>query len=97
MVSRIIDELRDSSSDFRFKWDLFRLLYARVSAEPDANEYDGWDSQRRRAGFNTFRGDVVKSEGERMIGDDIADEGMVYLAAINRRTERARAVEAEIA
>ena len=41
--------------------------------------------------------DALVGEGERVIGDDIADEGMVYLAAINRRSERMRAVEAEVA
>lgn len=78
MVSRIVDELRDSSQEFRFKWDLFRLLYARVSEEPDADEYDAWDPQNRRAGFNTFRGDVVKSEGERMIADWLYLNGVDY-------------------
>ena len=78
MVSRIIDELRDGSPDFRFKWDLFRLLYARVSDEPDAKEYDGWDPERRQAGFNTFRGEVVKSEGERMIADWLYLNGVDY-------------------
>lgn len=34
--------------------------------------------------------DALVGEGERMIGDDIADEGMVYLQAINRRTGRMR-------
>jgi DNA helicase IV len=78
MVSRIVDELRDSSPEFRFKWDLFRLLYARVSDEPDADEYDAYDRQERRPGFNTFRGEVVKSEGERMIADWLYLNGVDY-------------------
>ena len=41
--------------------------------------------------------DALIGEGERMIGDDIADEGMAYLRNINRRTGRVRAVEAEVA
>jgi DNA helicase-4 len=78
MVSRIVDELRDSSPDFRFRWDLFRLLYARVSDDPEAKEYDGWDPDRRQPGFNTFHGEVVKSEGERMIADWLYLNGVDY-------------------
>jgi DNA helicase IV len=78
MVSRIADELRDSSPEFRFKWDLFRLLYARVSEDPEADEYDAWDPEKRLQGFRTFRGEVVKSEGERMIADWLYLNGVEY-------------------
>ena len=52
-------------------------------------------TDRTRAFYGNYVDiDALTGEGERMIGDDIADEGMVYLKAINRRTERMRAVEA---
>jgi hypothetical protein len=41
--------------------------------------------------------DALVGEGERMIGDDIADEGMAYLRNVNRRTGRVRAVETAVA
>lgn len=83
VVSRIIDELRDRSPHFRYKWDLFRLLYSRASDTPDADGYDGWDREQRRSGFTTFAGDVVKSESERMIAD------WLYLNGVDYRYEHA--------
>lgn len=41
--------------------------------------------------------DALSDEGERMIGDDIADEGMAYLQGINRRAGRSRERKAEVA
>ena len=78
MVSRIVDELRDASVDFRFKWDLFRLLYARTTETPEETIPDAWDPQRRRTGLRTFRGEVVKSEGERLIADWLYLNGVDY-------------------
>ncbi len=69
MVCRIVDELRDASPAFTYRWDLFRLLYAHASETIDGGEPDGWDSKSRRQGFKTAAGEVVKSEGERLIAD----------------------------
>lgn len=63
MIMRIVDELRDESLEFRFKWDIFRLLYARAGSEPDEGEPDSWDKKERRTGFQTYSGEVVKSQG----------------------------------
>jgi hypothetical protein len=38
--------------------------------------------------------DELKSEGDRMVGDDIAEEGIAYLKTINFR-DRALALAAE--
>lgn len=78
MVARIVDELRDRSVDFRFKWDLFRLLYARISDEPDGGEPDHWDRQLRRTGFQTANDETVRSEGERLIADWLFYNGVDY-------------------
>ncbi len=77
-VSEIIDALRDGSEDFRFKWDLFRLLYGRMSDTPDGGEHDSYDRTRRVTGLGTYRGDTVRSEGERLIADWLFLNGVDY-------------------
>ena len=78
MIERIVDDLRDASQDFRFKWDLFRLLFARVSESPDAGDPDSYDPASRIAGFRTFAGETVRSQGERMIADWLYINGVDY-------------------
>jgi DNA helicase-4 len=78
MVSRIVDELRDSSPGFAYRWDLFRLLYARASESMEGGDPDTWDSGSRRQGFRTANGEVVKSEGERLIADFLFFNGVEY-------------------
>jgi DNA helicase-4 len=78
MIGRIVDDLRDRSPSFRFKWDVYRLLYARASANLEGAEPDSWDKVERRAGFRTFRDEVVKSEGERLIADWLFLNGVDY-------------------
>ena len=77
-VGEIVDELRDSSPDFRYKWDMFRLLYSRVSESPDGGEHDSYDRDNRTTGFLTYRGETVRSEGERMIADWLYLNGVDY-------------------
>lgn len=79
MVMRIVDELRDRSADFRFGWDVFRLLYAPLNDDPAEDvESDSWDKQERRTGLETFNGEVVKSQGERLIADWLYLNGVNY-------------------
>lgn len=79
MVCRLVDELSDASMDFRLRWDFFRLLYARASSdEVNGGEPDGWDKQRRCTGFKTANGEVVRSEGERVIADWLFHCGVDY-------------------
>jgi DNA helicase-4 len=78
MVCRIVDELRDSSSAFTYQWDLFRLLYARISDSVTGGEPDAWDTTSRKQGFRTAAGEVVKSEGERLIADFLFFNGVEY-------------------
>lgn len=77
-ICRIVDELRDGSPDFAYRWDLFRLLYARASDTPDGGDPDGYDSRTRSTGFRTANGEVVKSEGERIIADWLFYNGVDY-------------------
>ncbi|MBM9458770.1 UvrD-helicase domain-containing protein [Nocardioides sp. zg-536] len=78
MVSRIVDELRDRSPEFRFKWDMYRLLFARMAEDPAGGEPDAYDYATRATGFRTFNGETVKSQGERMIADFLFLNGVKY-------------------
>jgi DNA helicase-4 len=78
MVCRIVDELRDRSPAFAYRWDLFRLVYPRPSEAPDGGEPDGYDKATRATGFRTAHGEVVKSEGERLIADWLFFNGVPY-------------------
>lgn len=77
-VSAIVDDLRATSADFRLKWDVFRLLHGRVSGTPDGGEPDAYDRTSRSSGFRTFRGETVRSEGERLIADWLYMNGVDY-------------------
>lgn len=78
MVCRIVDELRDSSPDFRFKWDIYRLLFARMADDPTGGDPDSYDFKSKEIGFRTFNGETVKSQGERMIADFLFLNGVAY-------------------
>ncbi len=69
---------RDVSSTFAYRWDLLRLLYSRLSDTPAGGEHDGYDSDTRQTGFRTARGEVVKSEGERIIANWLHYNGVDY-------------------
>jgi len=77
-ISEIVDQLRSSSPDFRLKWDVFRLLYGRMSEAPDGGDHDSYDRSKRITGFGTYRGDTVRSEGERVIADWLFLNGVDY-------------------
>lgn len=77
-IVEIVDELRETSSKFRYQWDVFRLLYGRVSDEPDAGEADSYDRRTRLTGFRTYRGETVRSEGERLLADWLFLNGIEY-------------------
>lgn len=77
-VSRIVDELRDSSPQFLYDWDLFRLLYARTVDELDGVEPEAWDPAARTVGYRTARNEFVKSQGERLIADWLFYNGVEY-------------------
>ena len=78
-ILNIIDQLRDENEKFRYAWDMFRLLWGRPPHdEPDGGERDGYDSERKLAGFKTPDGKIVKSEGERIICTWLWANGVKY-------------------
>ncbi len=74
----IVDYLRDASEDFRYNWDLYRLLFANASTRLDGESPDGYDSVSRTTGFRTFSGTLVKSQGERLIADYLFLNGIDF-------------------
>ena len=78
-VASIVDGLRDSSTEYRYLWDLYRLIYARapISSPTDGNP-DGWDADKRINGFETLNGEIVRSFGEKMIADWLFVNGVNY-------------------
>ena len=78
MVERIVDDLRDSSPEFRYRWDLYRLLFASTSITLNGGDHDAYDRATRTTGFRTFNGEVVKSHGERLIADWLYLNGVEY-------------------
>jgi len=78
MTVEIVDHLRDSSEDFRYNWDLYRLLFANASTRLDDESPDGYDSVSRTTGFRTFSGTLVKSQGERLIADFLFLNGVDF-------------------
>lgn len=74
----IVDSLRDSDPTFRYKWDLYRLLFSQVSTDIEFAEFDGYDKEKRRRGFQTLRNETVRSHGERLIADFMFLNGVNY-------------------
>ncbi|MBV9659869.1 MAG: UvrD-helicase domain-containing protein [Acidimicrobiales bacterium] len=79
MVERIVDELRDRNEQFRYGWDLYRLLYSRAPINIDEHEPDGWDADSKENGYRTAGGDVVRSHGERLVADFLYYNGVRYV------------------
>jgi len=79
-VMRIVDELRDSSVAFRSSWDLFRVVLNRDLPEFGEEESDpqDWDAATKVTGFRTLRGELVRSQGERLIADWLYFNGVSY-------------------
>lgn len=79
MVERIVDALRDADRTFRFTWDLFRLMFASAPTRLEGGTPDAYDGAKRRSGYRTFRGEVVKSAGERLIANWLFVQGVDYV------------------
>lgn len=77
-VGRIVDELRDHDPGFRYRWDMYRLLFARMGDDAEGTRPDAYDRKNRVTGFGTMNGEVVKSEGERLIADWLFLNGITY-------------------
>lgn len=82
VVLEIVDHLRDVDPVFRYKWDLYRLIFAQTSTDINSFNFDGLDKENSRRGFQTLRDEIVRSHGERLIAD------FLFLNGINYEYER---------
>lgn len=77
-LAEIVDELKDHSSSFCRKWDLFRFVFGRDLPAFGAPEpVDAWDTQGKGA-LLTNRGERVKSMEELMIANFLFLNGVDY-------------------
>jgi DNA helicase-4 len=77
-TAKIVSELKESSEDFKYKWDLYRLIFPPETLKNAGVEYDAWDPDSKMQGFRTFDGKVVRSHGERMIANWLYLHGVPY-------------------
>ena len=77
-VMRLVDELRDTSPTFRYRWDLYRLLFSAAPTDLNVDEPDGYNADIRETGYRTFGGEIVKSHSERLIADFLYLNGVDY-------------------
>lgn len=78
VLSEIVADRRAADPRFGYRWDMFRLLLARADAAAEAAVADAWDPDHRRAGLRTMAGEVVKSQGERVLADWLYLHGVRY-------------------
>ena len=77
-IAEIVKELKNSSDDFKYKWDLYRLIFPPETIKLTGIEHDAWDSESKEQGFRTFDGKIVRSHGERMIANWLYLHGVSY-------------------
>ena len=77
-IAEIVKELKDSSEDFKYKWDLYRLIFPPETIKLSGVEHDAWDSESKKQGYRTFDGKIVRSHGERMIANWLYLHGVSY-------------------
>ena len=77
-IAEIVKELKDSSEDFKYKWDLYRLIFPPETIKLTGIEHDAWDSESKEQGYRTFDGKIVRSHGERMIANWLYLHGVSY-------------------
>ena len=78
-LSEIVDALKKTNRVFRARWNLFRIVFSRDIAkfetEPD---HEDWDRATNKTGFVTLKGEVVKSDQERVLADWLYYNGVNY-------------------
>ena len=77
-IAGIVDGLRAASADYAYLWDLYRTLFATAPIDLTDNEPDSWDRQTGASGLRTFRGELVRSHGERLIANYLYLNGVAY-------------------
>ncbi len=79
VLAQIVGDLRKQDAEFGLDWDTFRLLFARPGGDLTGELVpDAWDAAQRVAGLKTFRGEIVRSHGERLIADWLFLHGVSY-------------------
>ncbi len=77
-LTNIIDQLKDGSYEFRARWDLFRLVFARdLPAFGAQTNADAWD-KHGHGYVRTLRGERVRSQEELMIANWLFYNGVDY-------------------
>lgn len=76
----IVDELKDTDIQFRFQWDLFRIVIGQDLPEfgKDSDSADSWDDANKRNGFRTLNNEIVKSQGEVLVANWLFYNGVKY-------------------
>ena len=79
-LMRLVDGLRDTDPRFRTWWDLFRIVLGSDLPEfgQEQDNPEDWDTATKASGFRTLQGEIVKSQGERMIADWLFYNGVQY-------------------
>lgn len=79
-LMRLVDGLRDTDPRFRRWWDLFRIVLGSDLPEfgQEQENPEDWDTGTKASGFRTLQGEIVKSQGERMIADWLFYNGVQY-------------------
>jgi DNA helicase IV len=77
-IIEIVDQLRDASGSFRYRWDLYRLLFATGPGDLAEEGPDAYDRATRETGYRTFSGTMVKSHGERLVADFLYLNGIAF-------------------
>lgn len=77
-IAEIVKALKNSSEDFKYKWDLYRLIFPPETIKLTGIEHDAWDSESKEQGYRTFDGKIVRSHGERMIANWLYLHGVSY-------------------
>ena len=78
VLQSIVNSLKTSSPDFKYKWEFFRLLMANAPSAPDSGEPDAYDRTSKEIGLRTFDGKNVRSGGERLIANWLYLNGIEY-------------------
>ncbi|CAG9234304.1 DNA helicase IV [Paraburkholderia tropica] len=77
-LRELVDELKDRSTKFRSRWDLFRLVFGRdFPPLGDASQADAWNEDGTGK-MLTLRGERVKSQEECTICDWLFYNGVDY-------------------
>lgn len=77
-LTEIVDQLKDSSPEFRSNWDLFRFVFGKdlpkTGSQIVGNLWDGEGNER----ICTAKGELVKSQEEAMIANWLFYQGVEY-------------------